>query len=361
MKRLILALQKTGAAPRDALEFSEALCRKHIVHEIILSNQNELKEAFTTNAYRTATFLPTFNSSGFSFFFWTITLIRPLRLIVRLFSHAQNDIFTTHFHPWLLFILWTRPFTKSRWMYAVHENPFQKKEQRSLFLIRLEQFFLKHVDYLFCYSEFIKQELATVLPNKLITVLPLGAYTTAFQNILATPKGDHPPFLFLGRLEPYKGLSTFIDAVERLQKYGVPIRATIAGRGTINTETLNRISTLPITLVNRWLTQQEVSQYILDADVLVLPYHEASQSGVISLALAAGKPVIASRVGGLPEQVDDQITGLLVEPGNADALASAMQSLFDHPLKREHMGMAALQLGKTRLSWDKAVEIFLSV
>ena len=89
---------------------------------------------------------------------------------------------------------------------------------------------------------------------------------------------------------------------------------------------------------------------------MVLPYIEASQSGIVSLAYTFGKPVVVTNVGSIPEVVDDGQTGIIVPPENAEALAKALVELLNDDEKRERMGQNALFKAKTMLSWETIAE-----
>jgi glycosyltransferase involved in cell wall biosynthesis len=94
----------------------------------------------------------------------------------------------------------------------------------------------------------------------------------------------------------------------------------------------------------------------------VLPYTEASQSAVIPLAYAFGKPVVAAAVGSIPEVVDHGQDGLLVPPRDSDALAEAVIGLLKDPETRRRMGQSALKKTRNELSWPviarKTVEVY---
>jgi alpha-maltose-1-phosphate synthase len=86
---------------------------------------------------------------------------------------------------------------------------------------------------------------------------------------------------------------------------------------------------------NKFVPDDQAADYFRRASVVVLPYIEASQSGVIPMAYSAGKPVVATTVGGLPEMVEDGRTGYVVPPGDATQLAEAVTKLLlDEPLRR---------------------------
>jgi len=105
--------------------------------------------------------------------------------------------------------------------------------------------------------------------------------------------------------------------------------------------------------VNRWISDTEVANFFRRADVLVAPYREASQSGVIPIACALGLPVVATRVGGLIEQVEDGKTGLLVEPNNPEQLADAcVQLLLDSTLANS-LAEGGRRRASQEWNWDR--------
>jgi glycosyltransferase involved in cell wall biosynthesis len=93
----------------------------------------------------------------------------------------------------------------------------------------------------------------------------------------------------------------------------------------------------------------------------VLPYLEASQSGVVPVAYAFGKPVVATRVGGLPDVVEHGQTGLLVPPGDSQSLARAVIDLLTDDARRRDMGARARRFAETELSWSRIGQRTLEV
>jgi glycosyltransferase involved in cell wall biosynthesis len=83
-----------------------------------------------------------------------------------------------------------------------------------------------------------------------------------------------------------------------------------------------------VVLVDRYVGDEEVGLYFSAADVVVLPYTSATQSGVVQIAFAFEKPVISTRVGGIPEVVNDGVNGILIAPSDSDAMAGAIETFF---------------------------------
>lgn len=135
--------------------------------------------------------------------------------------------------------------------------------------------------------------------------------------------------LSFGRLLPYKGLDLLAECLSRLDPPdGWSVR--VVGSGP-ESPALAALRALPgVTVENRWVPEDEVGALLGWADAVVLPYREASQSGVAATALAARRYVIATNVGGLAEQLADEPLAILCEP-NADSLANGLRRVLAMP------------------------------
>jgi glycosyltransferase involved in cell wall biosynthesis len=106
-----------------------------------------------------------------------------------------------------------------------------------------------------------------------------------------------------------------------------------------------------------WLSQEELPRHLHEADIVVLPTVAQEALGRTAVeAMAAGRPVIASRIGGLPATVADGATGLLCEPGDAKDLARKIETLLDNAELRNRMGLAGRQRFEEHYSWDVIIE-----
>ncbi len=149
-----------------------------------------------------------------------------------------------------------------------------------------------------------------------------------------SPRPAGPPdgtlrLLSFGRLLPYKGLDLLAEVLALLgHQPGLAVR--VVGSGP-ESATLDALRALPgVTVENRWVPEDEVGCLLGWSDALVLPYREASQSGVAAAALAAGRRVLATRVGGLEEQLAGAPGAILCEPDAASLLAG-LRRLLDAP------------------------------
>jgi glycosyltransferase involved in cell wall biosynthesis len=115
------------------------------------------------------------------------------------------------------------------------------------------------------------------------------------------------------------------------------------------------------TLIERFIPAEEVPAIFQRASIIALPYLDATQSGVAALAATYGRPVVASRTGGLPEMVREGLSGLLVEPGDPDQLANAIRALVEQPALAANLAAGARQLARTDLSWEAIAERTMAV
>jgi glycosyltransferase involved in cell wall biosynthesis len=169
---------------------------------------------------------------------------------------------------------------------------------------------------------------------------------------------DQAVLLFFGFVRPYKGLDVLLDALPIVRRR-MPIHLFVVGEmWDRTTPYLSHIQRLGIeacvTLVNRYVPNEELESYFSAADVVVLPYRSATQSAVIQLAFGFDKPVITTDVGGLAEAVTDGVNGLIVPPADPNALAEAIIRFFGDDLQTTlAQGVLA---HKQRFSWDRVMD-----
>ncbi len=168
-----------------------------------------------------------------------------------------------------------------------------------------------------------------------------------------------PRLLFFGKVRPYKGLETLIAALGILHREGLEFQARIAGEFYLDSGRYRALAAREglagrIEWWDRYIPNEEVPALFRAADVVLLPYTEATQSGVVPVAYQFGVPVIATRVGGLSEVVLEGRTGLLVPPRDPAALASAVRRFFSEGLQTEFR--RNIIEFRRLLTWEQAVD-----
>lgn len=183
------------------------------------------------------------------------------------------------------------------------------------------------------------------------------------DGLTRRPLGPGLTILLFGRIFAYKGLDILIEAEALLKDRLADLRVVIAGRGDDPWAARARMGDPDrYDIRHRFIEDLEVSQLFLDADVVVLPYIEASQSGVLHLAAAFGKPAIVTDVGELRATVESHGLGLVVPPDNSAALADAIESMAQRPDLRATHGARALEwaAGAPETVGAAAVDIYNS-
>ena len=160
--------------------------------------------------------------------------------------------------------------------------------------------------------------------------------------------------LFFGLIRRYKGLPALLEAMPLVLRK-LDCTLLIAGEFYDGKERcLNLIERLGLAsnvrIIDRFVPDEEVSLYFSAADLVVLPYESATQSAIVPIAYAFERPVVATRVGGLPEAVHDGETGLLVEPHNPVTLAEAIIRFYE---KKMETPLRRNILQQQRFSWEE--------
>ncbi len=193
-----------------------------------------------------------------------------------------------------------------------------------------------------------------------ITVIPHGNYLFA-QEIGGTPKisgaKDRFELLFFGFIRAYKGLDVLLKSLSIATEKNKHLLLHIVGKPH---ESFDKYAQLIeslhlqdfVDLQLEYVPIEEVQHYFQRSDAVVLPYKRISQSGVIFMAYAFGKPVIATKIGGIPEVVEDGKSGLLVPAEDEQALAQAILKLAGNKEMAEKMGAYALKLSQNKYSWQ---------
>jgi len=201
-------------------------------------------------------------------------------------------------------------------------------------------FGFRRADQLIVHAERLRPLLAGEcgIPPERIHVVPHVSLCEVSEA--APPHDGHPTILFFGRIWEYKGLEYLIRAEPLITAKVPDATLVIAGQG----EDFSRYRGMMahperFAVYNEYVADERRAELFRQASVVVLPYIDASQSGVIPIAYSFMKPVVATTVGGLPDMVDDGRTGYLVPPRDERALADAIVRLLRDKTQRVQMGL----------------------
>jgi glycosyltransferase involved in cell wall biosynthesis len=166
------------------------------------------------------------------------------------------------------------------------------------------------------------------------------------------PPGDGPVVAFVGRIEPRKGTLDFVRAAPAIAAAVPEARLVVVGDDSFSADSSYFEAVRAARDVEHYGWVDDAAALMRHIDVLVVPSHQEPFGTVLAEAMAVGTPVVATRVGGLAEVVDDGVSGRLVEPGEPDRLAAAVLEVLE---RREAMGAAARESAR-RFDADRYAE-----
>jgi glycosyltransferase involved in cell wall biosynthesis len=267
---------------------------------------------------------------------WRVPIIRK-RLLRHIAAHRPQVVIELMPHVWSSFIA---PAIKSagvRYVTVVHDADPHPGDHRTATVQWLAKRTRRQADLIVTLSGAVAGRLLAErqVPHDKICTLFHPDLDFAGRHVLEPPRPGEPLRLFFfGRIMPYKGLPLFLDMVDKLREDGIVVQVGVFGEGSLG-PCARRLSAMGAEVINRWLTEVEIGALLPRFHAIVLSYVEASQSGVAAAAFGAGLPVIATPVGGIVEQVQDGINGVLALRTDAIALAEAAKRLlFDPQLYR---------------------------
>lgn len=287
--------------------------------------------------------------------FWTIRYSQPNLAILQWWVPYWAPTFAS-----IAFLV--RRFTSSKILFICHNVVPHEEKKFDRLLAKLT---LRQGHYFIVHSEKDLTNLIELLPkaNAQKTVHPnyaalaMGKTTKAEARSRLGIEGN--VILFFGLVRPYKGVIYLLQAIPQILKR-VAVHLLIVGEfwddKTSYIELINRLEIdHAVTIIDKYIPNEEIGLYFSAADIVALPYVDATQSGVAQLAYAFEKPVITTRVGGLPDIVIDGETGLLVPPGDSEALAQAIVRFFLSEPDREWTD--AIARYQYKFSWERLVEV----
>jgi glycosyltransferase involved in cell wall biosynthesis len=274
------------------------------------------------------------------------------------------------FAPGAVILKWWMPFFAPAFASAV--GPLRRRgtrvvlvcdnlvpHERRPFDSALTRWMLRNSDGYLVMSESVERDLARLKPgatyrrvlHPLYAQFDRGRFTRESARASLGLEGDVA--LFFGYVRDYKGLDTLLEAWPRVRARR-PVTLVVAGDFYEDPERYRALAAAAgpgtVRLLEGYRSDAEVEALFKAADVAVLPYRSATQSGVTQVAYALGVPVITTDVGGLAETVKPGETGLVVPPENPGALADAVVRFFEERLSpRLRAGVLALQ---REYSWD---------
>ena len=280
--------------------------------------------------------------------------------LVRKIDHIHPDVIhMTSRHPWsplLLFFL-RRKYPVVTTIHDPEPNiggrvrSVQRLSNRMLIILS---------NKIIVFGEKLKEDLIrNGVPEEKIEITSHGVFSFFLDWKKDDVEEEKNTILFFGQITTYKGLEYLIEAAEIIKNELHNFKIIVAGKGDINKhKALIKIKNLTDTfvLINEYIPNETVPELFQRSSLVVLPYIEGTQSGVIHVAYVFKKPVVTTDVGSIPEVVEDGKAGFVVPPRDVTALAEAIIKLLKDDELRKEMGEYAYRKIKEELSQDKVAE-----
>lgn len=356
MRVALIYLGRFGGGAVYSLEVARALGRKCDLTAVI-SDQVENLNAWKELGIKIIA-VPTYKNAG-EFIFSTLFLYRWWRIALKIKQLKPEVLYYPMIHFWTPLINWHLPHISK--VITLHDPVLHLGERNPL------QKFIQDISTgqatrLIILSRVFEDCLISKgIARSKIDIIPHGVFSYYKKwEKKHTPFFSSKNILFFGRITPYKGLEVLLRSFPLIKKKVPEAKLIIAGSGNLKQYgKLLRDCSDDIQIVNRWIPEEDVASFFEQARLVVLPYTEATQSGIVPIAYAFGLPVVATDTGGLREQVIHGKTGYLVPPGDPNSMAEACIKLLQEEETARKMGMAGYETAIKDWNWDVIAEKIL--
>lgn len=351
-----IAFLATGMAPHS-VALATALAQEAEV--LLLIDDDELRHdspAAERQALADAGRLVTFRQGRLSRLAACATILASVR-------RFRPDVLIAHEHPKLHIAWMQRQIARVCKILLIVHDPFPHKGREAVHASRMRRWrdvgrraasaFLLHGP--FCTAMFNRTWDADGRP---VLTSPLGPNLR--PPVSEGPAAEPGRILMFGRMEAYKGLDLLLAAARILKQRGVPFHLRLAGRGpALEPLRSDYLALGCCSIRSDFLPREAAIEEFRRASVVVVPYTEATQSGIVAIAFAFARPVVATAVGGLPDFVRDETNGLLVAPDDPEALADGLQRALTEQGLSSSLAAGARHTAETEMSWDRVAAVIM--
>lgn len=350
---LIQCLNKKDAAPTISIGIAKGFAENNNNVYCVISNQIENLEDWLEDNRLHVTLVDTGNRKNFikkSITFFGVTR----KKIKKIYKNVKFDVSIQPFiHPWGGCI---NSVIKSKYKMGICHDPYPHTGESFLNKIFAYIGYRSINELIVLTKSFVN--IVKEKYKKPVYYMKLGLLSNNFKKrqVQFLPN-KRINFLFFGRIEKYKGIGVLIDAYKKIDTDTVSL--TIAGNGDFSEYEKVAESCKNISIINRYIQESEIEDLFLNSNtVLVVPYLDATQSGVIPIAVDYGIPIIASETGGLREQLDEGNIGSFVKAGDVEGLAYTMESFIEDPEKYLEQKKKVLEY-REQLDWKNITKELL--
>lgn len=302
-KVLILSLGRKGGSVRYAKEIIDNL---NFNKDVFVSRF--CLEGLPNHSRRIITYQNPLQFVAYTLLFLPLFIVK---ITYRVIKGYYDILYLPYFQYWSILPIILFNLFKKKVVVTIHDGVLHTGDGYP-FEQYLNRIYIKKANALIFLTNHVKDLVERNIPFKgTSSVIPHGIIKPAGIKHMEREMSDQPVLLFLGRINKYKGIDLLVEAVSKIPAR-LYDRLIIAGKSSYN---LQNLAAYPkIELIDKWLTEEEISGLINESDLLILPYLEATQSGVVMMGIAGAIPMICTRVGGLVEQLLEDEEALFVEP-----------------------------------------------
>jgi starch synthase len=273
--------------------------------------------------------------------------------VIKILRNINPDIIHISGNHFWIFGLYN--YLKNKNVVLTLHDVNEHEGEKSLINIITNNLHIKLAKHIFVHGEKLRKILISKgYPENDISVIKHGDYSffTEYEKDIS----EDGSILFFGRLVDYKGIQYLIESVPHIKKQINNINVIIAGKGNFDKYSYLIKNPENFEIINEFIPDMRVAELFRRASVIVLPYIEGSQTGIIPIAYSFRKPVVVTNVGSIQEVVEEGVTGFIVPPRDSYSLANAIIKLLKDEDLRKKMGDYAFRKMKDELSWNGIAE-----
>jgi Glycosyltransferase len=275
-----------------------------------------------------------------------------LSRIIRQLKKIQPDvIYFESIHVWNLFILSHLRF-RCPFVSSIHDVKPHSDDLKGHLIKKITNIVAKRSDAIFLRSDFEFRSFCDLYPrfSHKAFFFPLSKHFSSFS-----PLTNESYVLFFGRMTQYKGLDEFYEIARKCPD----VNFVVAGKFDDHSLSLKFQSLSNIKVIDRYISDQELFDFLIGSFCVIAPYKAATQSGVAIQAFQCSRPVIAFDVGGLHEQILNGVDGYLIPPGDIDGFAHQIQAISSLPFsEKNQMCKNSFDIGKDKFSSSNNASLF---
>ena len=290
---------------------------------------------------------------SFKYNFWGVFKL------VKLIKSDNYDIVHVHLFPADIFVALASLFIRNKPKFIFSEHSVYNRRRSSKIFRLIDKFTYSRYQKIICVSNMVRNALINWLPevaSKTVVIknaVPVGKIREKKENLY--------DILFVGRLERAKGVDVLLNALKFLKETnGMNLKSAIVGDGSLRDSLKSLSKDLGVEENVEFLgIRKDIKGLMQLSKIFVLPSRWEGLPMVILEAMALGMPVIATKVGGIPEVIEDGTDGILVEPENPEELAKAIEKLLGNEEFRKTISLNTYLKIKEEYSIEKYTEKLL--